>query len=85
MTEPVDFQIELFAAILPVATKPPSGASLDGQAVWLEVQQEFADSLASGRLQIAKGAGHYIHKDAPEMVIVAIRELLPQSTAGRSR
>ncbi len=81
--EPID--IGSIPTILLAATKPPPGASLEGQAVWLEVQQEFADDLASGRLQIAQDAGHYIHKDAPEMVIAAIRELLPQRTAGRSR
>ncbi len=77
--EPID--MGSIPTILLAATQPPRGASLAGQTVWLEVQQDFADGLANGRLQIAEGAGHYIHEDVPEMVIAAIRELMPQGNA----
>ena len=82
---PRPIEIGSIPTILLAATKPPKGATLDGQVVWLEVQQEFADGLARGRLQIAQGAGHYIHKDAPELVIAAIRELLPARTVGQAQ
>ena len=78
---PVPDDIGGIPSILLAATQPPPGASLDGQPVWLQVQREFAESMADGRLEIAQGSGHYIQKDAPELVISAIRELVLQSRA----
>lgn len=58
------------------ATKPPPGAPKKAQPIWIRVQQEFADQLENGNFVLAQGAGHYVHKDNPELVIGEIRRLL---------
>jgi len=58
------------------ATKPPPGAPAGGQEIWLSVQRQFASELNNGRFVLAQGAGHYIQRDKPELVINAIRSLL---------
>ena len=70
--------------ILLAATKPPPGASAAGQPVWLRVQQDFADGLADGRLEIVDGSGHYVHRDAPDRIVAAIRELVYRGIDHRS-
>jgi len=55
------------------ATKPPLGGSAKIQEVWLEQQRRFADRLEHGRFVVAEGAGHFVQKDAPDLVI---REIL---------
>lgn len=62
--------------VLLAATKPPPGAPTGGQKIWLSVQREFAAELSNGTFILADGAGHYIHRDRPELVINAIRSLL---------
>ncbi len=66
------------------ATKPPVYAPDELQALWLSVQREFADDLTNGRYVEAKGAGHYIHKDAPDLVIAEIRDLVTRVRAAES-
>lgn len=58
------------------ATKPPPGAPKKAQPLWIRVQQEFAGELAHGHFVLAKGAGHYIHKDNPELVIQEIQKMV---------
>ena len=62
--------------ILLVATEPPAGTPANGQPIWLTVQKEYAESMQNGRLEIAEGSGHYIQRDAPDLVVDAIRELV---------
>lgn len=63
-------------AILLVATEAPPGAPADAQPIWLHVQKEFANALPKGSFRLAEGAGHYIQKDSPELVIESIRKLV---------
>jgi pimeloyl-ACP methyl ester carboxylesterase len=58
---------------------PELVARLD--AVWLELQRELASRSFKGRLMLAHGSGHYIHRDAPELVIGAIRDVIKQVRA----
>lgn len=58
------------------ATKPPPGAPKKAQPLWIQVQQEFVNELSNGTFVLAKGAGHYIHKDNPELVIREIQRLV---------
>ncbi len=58
------------------ATKPPVYASDELQRLWMSVQREFAEALANGRYVEAEGAGHYIHRDAPDLVSAEIRALV---------
>jgi len=55
------------------ATEPPLGASAEIQAVWLQEQRRFADGLEHGRYVVAEGSGHFVQKDAPDLVL---REIL---------
>lgn len=66
-----DFPITVIAA-----TKPPVGAPKGGQPIWLKTQSRFADQVKNGRYVEATGAGHYIHKDQPELVIGEILRLV---------
>ncbi len=42
----------------------------------MSVQREFAEDLANGRYVEAEGAGHYINRDAPDLVIAEIHDLI---------
>lgn len=58
----------------------PPGASAEVVArieqAWRETQAELP-SLSTNSVQItAKNAGHYIHRDAPQLVITAVREVV---------
>lgn len=66
------------------ATKPPAYAPDELQALWLSVQREFAEALANGRYVEAEGAGHYIHRDAPDLVTAEIRDLVQRVRAAQA-
>ena len=40
------------------------------------MQMELSHLSASGKLIIAKGSGHYIHNDRPDVVIEAIHQIV---------
>lgn len=65
------------------ATKPPPGAPKRAQPIWIRVQREFARQLSNGHFVLAKGAGHYIHKDKPELVIREIRKMVENDNRHR--
>ena len=46
------------------------------EALWQRVQAQTAALLPKGRLQIVQGAGHFIQKDRPQIVIEAVLEAL---------
>ena len=60
------------------ATKPPSYAPDGLQEVWLGVQRDFANRLAEGRYVQANGAGHYVHRDDPSLVIQEITRMVAE-------
>ena len=62
--------------ILIAATQPSLGFSADTQLIWLEFQREYADALLDGHLVIAEGSAHYIQREAPELVVEEIRNLI---------
>ncbi len=45
---------------------------------WLTLQTEIAHSSKMGSQIIAKGSGHFIQEDQPQVVIDAIRSLIPE-------
>lgn len=73
---PTPADIGEIPVILLAATKPPPGGSAKSQPIWLEVQRNFAAALPNAELIIAEGSGHYIQRDAPQLVIQAIRDLI---------
>jgi pimeloyl-ACP methyl ester carboxylesterase len=64
------------------ATEPPPYAPEELQQLWLGVQNGFASDLANGHYVQADGAGHYIHRDDPELVVEEIRNLVDRIRLG---
>lgn len=64
------------------ATKPPKLAPRGIQDIWLRMQSEFARQLKNGLYVQADGSRHYIHRDAPNLVV---REIRSQVEVARSR
>jgi pimeloyl-ACP methyl ester carboxylesterase len=56
------------------AGDPPPG--------WVPMQQELAALSADSTRITAKGSGHYVHLDDPELVIQAIRDLMRRVAPG---
>ena len=46
------------------------------QKFWIEQNQELADKSTNGRFVLAEKSSHYIHEDAPDLVLDAIREMM---------
>lgn len=49
------------------------------QAVWLEVQDEYA-ALTSGARHVRADTGHYIHQEDPDLVVAEIAAMLDRVT-----
>ena len=55
-------------------------------AVWLDLQRDWATRSPKGRQVIAANSGHYIHNDEPALVIDAVRTVIEAvSTTARPR
>jgi pimeloyl-ACP methyl ester carboxylesterase len=68
----------LSAGAIPVtvisSTRPwPAEGGAEAHAFWREAQEEFAAAFENGRFVRAEGAGHYVHKENPTLVISEIR------------
>ena len=46
------------------------------EAVWLPLQEELAALVPDGRLVVAEQSGHFIPGDQPDLVIVAIQQVV---------
>ena len=57
------------------ARDPRLGGKIEDR--WQAGQRAWADASARGRLITATGAGHYIHRDDPDLTLAVIREALP--------
>ena len=66
-----DIPITVMAGTVPQPLAPKGAVPL-----WLRLQQEFAEEVANGRYVQADGAGHYIHKDKPELVVREIKSVV---------
>jgi hypothetical protein len=49
-------------------------------AIWLELQRDWATRSPKGRQVIAANSGHYIHNDEPALVIDAVRTVIETVT-----
>lgn len=55
----------------------PAGYPVDNlEAVWPPLQAELADLVPDGRLVVAEQSGHFIPGDQPELVILAIEQVV---------
>jgi pimeloyl-ACP methyl ester carboxylesterase len=57
------------------STRPPKGATPESLVRAMQLQGEIAADFPGSRHVFVTGAGHYIQRDKPEVVINAIREL----------
>jgi hypothetical protein len=48
----------------------------DFQQFWIEQNRTLAQKSTNGRFILAQDSSHYIHEDAPDIVICAIHELV---------
>ncbi len=48
------------------------------ERIWGEMQADLAVRSTHGELRIAEHSGHNIHLEQPELVIQAIRDVIPQ-------
>ncbi len=58
------------------ATRPGGGASERFQQIWLQDQAAFAAQALDARYVEVENAGHYIHRQRPEIVLQEIRQML---------
>jgi pimeloyl-ACP methyl ester carboxylesterase len=50
----------------------------DFQQFWIEQNRELAAKSSNGKFVLAEGSRHYIHEDAPDVVLAAIREMVKE-------
>ncbi|MBP1703599.1 MAG: putative hydrolase or acyltransferase of alpha/beta superfamily [Chloroflexi bacterium] len=46
------------------------------QSFWIEQSKELAKKSTRGKFLLAKGSSHHIHRDAPQLVLDALREMI---------
>ena len=61
--------------------QPPGWPAAAIEQAWRATQDELAKSTPRGKLVVAEGAGHFIHRDTPQLVRDAVREVV---TAART-
>jgi pimeloyl-ACP methyl ester carboxylesterase len=49
--------------------------------LWRELHRELAAESTAGRVEVVEGSGHMIHHQRPEVVVVAIREVVEAARA----
>ncbi len=60
-----------------VLSHDPTGAQ-QFEVPWAQMQDELARLSSRGVRRIAQGSGHHVHRERPDMVIGAIREVVTQ-------
>jgi pimeloyl-ACP methyl ester carboxylesterase len=64
--------------IVLAAGRPDAGMSAQFKQVWLRDQAAFADQALNARYVEVEDAGHYIHRQRPEIVLSEVRDLISQ-------
>ena len=66
-------------ASIPLAVLTRAGDSGDASyRLWLELQNDLAARAPNASHAVAEGSGHYIQNDRPDLVIAAVRSVLPK-------
>ncbi|GJL97583.1 MAG: alpha/beta hydrolase [Hyphobacterium sp.] len=66
------------------ATRPGGGASERFQQLWLQDQSTFAAQALNARYIEVEGAGHYIHRQRPDVVLTELRRVISDLRETRS-
>jgi pimeloyl-ACP methyl ester carboxylesterase len=71
----------------PGAKEPGFEQRKSYEAPWAQMQEELAQLSSRGCRRIAPGSGHQIHRERPDLVIAAIRDVVAQcrTTQGQRR
>jgi pimeloyl-ACP methyl ester carboxylesterase len=67
---------------LPLTVLSSASRSLSWWPVWAQMQDEIAGLSTDAVHMIALKAGHYVHRDEPELVVQAIRDLVERCRQG---
>ena len=59
----------------------PAGLSDRWNAIWVELQEQWAQISSRSRHIMADGSGHFIQLDQPDLVIAAIRLVIEDATS----
>jgi pimeloyl-ACP methyl ester carboxylesterase len=51
----------------------------DREALWQQVQEQTAALSPKGRVKLVQGAGHFIQKDRPQVVIEAVLDAIREA------
>jgi pimeloyl-ACP methyl ester carboxylesterase len=62
----------------------PADLAKPANEAWEKMQEELAHLSTRGRRTIAKGSGHYIQTDRPELVVQAVRTVLDDGRQAKS-
>ncbi len=69
-------------AVLVGMRKPVEGKRF--REVWLKTQKSLAAMSEQSSLNICNNCGHYIHRDKPELVVSAVKNIVTQARNGLS-
>ena len=58
------------------------GSQKAHRELWIRLSEQWLDLSTRGELVIAKGSGHMIHQDRPQMVVDAIERLVEAGGVG---
>ena len=67
---------------LVVLTRTAGSPNADVEHAWQQRQQAHAGLSRQGELVVAEGAGHFIQRDRPDVVVDAIRRVVGRATLG---
>ena len=65
--------------LIVISEAPSDAASKRFLSFWYPLQDELAHRSSRGRRVIAEGSSHQVHRDRPDVVSAAIREVVAQS------
>jgi len=76
--------------VILTATKHPAPGVPDDEAaavetVWNTMHDEVATLSTRGENRRVEGAGHYVHRDRPELVVAAVVEVVTAARAGHKK
>jgi hypothetical protein len=58
-------------------------AAEDFQQFWIEQNRKLAGKSTNGKFILAQASSHYIHEDAPDLVLDVLRNMISEANPGR--
>ncbi|MBM7095250.1 hypothetical protein JSY36_05730 [Bacillus sp. H-16] len=73
-------EVKLDISLTVLAAGKKDHYSAGAQKLWNTLQHEMLTISSDSRFIMAENSGHYIHRDEPEVVVAAVREVIQRST-----